>query len=365
MKTWVLLGVLACFSQIEACTAFQLKAKDGAQIYCRSMEFGFALHSDLLIVPRQTAFTGTAPNGKPGIKWKNQYGYVGMNQWIAKKLVCDGMNEKGLVVGMLYLPGYAQYEPPDDARKTQTLGPWEVGSYLLGTCSTVEEAKAALSKVVVAQEPFPGMKDFVLPLHFYIGDKNGKVLIVEYIKGKRQEYDNPLGVLTNSPPFDWHLANLGNFVNLSSINVPEVELSNFEVPSLGQGSGMLGLPGDYTPPSRFIKAAFFSKWATEQKTAEETVRLGFHVLNTFDIFQGIIKETSKQNPAKVKNSDTTEWVIVHDRTNLRTYFRSYNSLRIQMVDLKKIDFLAKELRIAELSKEFQVEDETNKLKSFK
>lgn len=353
---------LFAFNQVNACTAFQLQSQDGARIYCRSLEFGFTLDSNLLIVPRGTEFTGTAPNKQPGLRWNVKYGHVGMNQSIAKTLVSDGMNEKGLIVGALYLPGYAQYEKADNSTNNRTIGSWEVISFLLATCATVDEVKKALSNTVVAQEPFL-LPNFVLPLHYYVTDSSGSTIIVEYVNGKRNVYESHLGILTNSPPFDWQQINLSNYVNLSPINVPQLNLQKFEVQSFGQGSGLLGLPGDYTPPSRFVRAALYSKWAFPGKSAEDTVNLGFHILNTFDIFSGIIRTPNNDanlspEAKKSMHAENTEWVVVHDRTNLKTYFRSYESLAIQMVDLKKIDFAQPGFRQVALRKDFAVDDAT-------
>jgi len=97
---------------------------------------------------------------------------------------------------------------------------------------------------------------------------------------------------------------------------------------------MLGIPGDYTPPSRFVRVALFSHWASAGTTASETVNAGFHVLNTFDIFKGAVRS----NNTAGSEMDVTEWAVAHDRTNLKTYVRTYGGLTIQMVDLKKIDF---------------------------
>jgi choloylglycine hydrolase len=346
----VLLTFLAN-QKLPACTAFQLQSLDKSWVYFRSMEFGFPFHSQAIIVPRGTEFAGTTPDGKSGgMKWSAQYGFVGMNVNIAPNIVADGMNEKGLVVGMLYLPGYSEYLPANEAKNPETIGSWEVANYLLSKCATVAEAKAALEKdVYVTQEIFPPFKR-LLPVHFYIADASGAVVIAEYVGGKLRLHDNPIGILTNSPPFDWQTINLGNFVNLSPVNVPQVNLKNFSVQNYGQGSGLIGLPGDFTPPSRFVRATVFSESATPQPTALETVNEGFHVLNTFDIFAGAIRSNtanqtantkgflSSSGPAKIVNTDTTEWVVGHDRTNLRTYIRTYEGLQIEMIDLKKIDF---------------------------
>src|ERR1017187_104922 len=305
----IVLAYTVLATQSFACTAFQLTSGDGSKIYFRSMEFGFPFHSNVLIIPRGAQYTGATPDGKPGLKWIAKYGAVGLNADVAPKCITDGMNEKGLVVGM---------------------------PYLLTTGATVEEAKQVLTseKVYIAQQIFPPFKA-QLPVHFYIGDASGAVVIAEYVNGKLNLHDDPLGVLTNSPPFNWQMTNLSNYVNLSPVNVPELNLANnLDIQNFGQGSGMLGIPGDYTPPSRFVRVALFSHWVSAGKTVSETVNAGFHVLNTFDIFKGAVR-SSKTSGSEM---DVTEWAVAHDRTNLKTYVRTYGGLTIQMVDLKKIDF---------------------------
>jgi choloylglycine hydrolase len=372
-----LAGLLACVTvsipnPAWACTAFQLKSNDGAQIYFRSMEFGYPFNSKVLIVPRGTEYTGTAPGGKPGKKWGVKYGFVGLNVDVLPTVVADGQNEKGLAIGMLYLPGYAEFQAADAAPADKSLGSWEVPNYLLANCATVEEAVAALQNdVYVAQQEFVPFKE-VLPVHWWIGDASGKVVIAEYVGGKLNIHDAPLGTLTNSPPYDWQEINVSNYVDLSPVNVPERKLGQFTAVNYGQGSGAIGLPGDLSPPSRFIRASLFSHWATPGDTAPETVNLGFHLLNTFDIFNGAIQtNTADQTPntkeflsssgkPKVVNTDTTEWAVSHDRTNLKTYIRTYNGLEIQMVDLKAIDFTQPGARVIELQNDFVPEDITAK-----
>lgn len=354
---------------LDACTAFQLQSQEGASIYCRSMEFGYDLQSKLLIVPRGMDYVGTAPDNQKGMTWKSKYGFVGLNQSISPTFVVDGMNERGLVVGVLYLPRFAEYEKPDIKRKDKTLGAWELATYLLGTCGSLDEVKSALKQVLVAEQSIPEINRS-LPLHFYVGDNQGNVLIVEYLKGQRHEYDNPVGVLTNAPSFDWHMNNLSNFVNLSPTNVPAINLKKGKIQGVGQGSGLLGIPGDYTPPSRFVRATLFSQWATLQKSAVETVRLGFHILNTFDIFEGIIRSDNsaaevKNNTSNMKEVETTQWIVVHDRTNFKTYFRGYDSLQIQMVDFRKLNFTQPGFQQIDIQSDFIAEDVTNKVKDMK
>ena len=370
----VALVALSIHNPASACTAFQLKSNDGAQIYFRSMEFGYPFNSKMLIVPRGTEYTGTAPVGQPGKKWTTKYGYVGLNVDVLPTVVADGQNEKGLAIGMLYLPGYAEFQAADTAPADNTLASWEVPNYLLANCATVEEAVVALKNdVYVAQQEFVPFKE-VLPVHWWIGDASGKVVIAEYIDGRLNIHDAPLGTLTNSPPYYWQEINVSNYVDLSPVNVPERKLGQFTAVNYGQGSGAIGLPGDLSPPSRFIRASLFSHWATPGDTAEETVNLGFHILNTFDIFNGAIQTNTADQTANTKgflsaggkpklvNTDTTEWAVSHDRTNLKTYVRTYNGLVIQSVDLKAIDFDQPGPRVIELQSDFTPEDITSKAK---
>ena len=225
-----------------------------------------------------------------------------------------------------------------------------MATYLLTTCASVDEARAALTdgSVYVSDAEFTPFGQ-ILPVHYYVTDASGAVLIAEYVGGKLQLHDDPFGILTN----------LLNFVNLSPVNVPNSEIDGRRIEGFGQGSGALGLPGDFTPPSRFVRAALFSHWSTPGATAAETVLAGFHVLNTFDIFAGAIRANSANLPAsgeafldsktpQIVNTDTTEWTLAHDRTNLRTYMRTYESLAIEMIDLKQIDFSQPGLRQVEL-----------------
>ena len=157
--------------------------------------------------------------------------------------------------------------------------------YLLGTCADVKEAVGAAAAVRVGAVIQKNM-GFVPPCHYIVHDAAGQCVVLEYIDGELKVHDDPLGVVTNSPTFDWHVTNLRNYVNLSVTNVPPVELAGIKFLGLGQGSGMLGLPGDFTPPSRFVRAVAFSRrpcpW---QRPAKASCKRSI-ILNQFDIPKG-------------------------------------------------------------------------------
>src|SRR5262249_19804198 len=151
--------------------------------------------------------------------------------------------------------------------------------------------KSALGQVVVWGEPVPQLGAFS-PLHFSIHDASGKSIVVEYVGGRMQVYDNVVGVLTNSPVYPWHIENLPNYVNLTAANAAPVKLGTATYAGTGKGSGLHGLPGDPTPPSRFVMAAATSFLADRPKDAAAALILAEHLINRVDIPKGLVRDYS-------------------------------------------------------------------------
>ena len=168
----------------------------------------------------------------------------------------------------------------------------DMAAYVLTTCATVAEAVAAIESVVVWAAPIPviGVPLFHLVLH----DGSGAAAVVEWLGGTRQVYENPIGVATNSPPFDWHLINLRNYVNQTPTDVSPVTVEGTALTPIGQGSGMLGLPGDFTPPSRFVRALAFAATARRPATAATGAGTVMHLLSSFDITNGVIRDPAPE-----------------------------------------------------------------------
>jgi len=339
---------------ITACTGIRVKPQDGSIISGRTMEFAANIRSNVVVIPRATDGIGTTPGGKPGLHWKSKYGSVGANAFDVA-LIIDGLNEKGLGVAIFYFPDYAKYQEVKDDAIDKTIAPWEVPTYLLATCANTEEAVQAVQNIRVGEVVEPNL-GYVPPCHYIVNDAAGRCVVLEYVNGKLNVHDNPLGVITNSPSFDWHITNLCNYVNLSVNNVPSVDVAGIKLGGLGQGSGMLGLPGDFTPPSRFIRAVAFSQSALPAATAHEGVLQAFHILNQFDIPKGAARGT---NGGKTM-ADYTLWTSVSDLTNSRYHFRTFDNSRIRMIDLKKMDLDAKAVKTVSMAGEEQIEDLSGK-----
>lgn len=320
------------------CTCFRVKAKDNSVVIGRTMEFGIDLQSKITVFPRGYHFQAQGPEGKPGHSWEGKYGFVGMDAF-GMPLVADGLNEKGLYVGDLYLPGFAEYQDVSAGDEGKAMSQLDVAGYLLSNCATVDEAKDAIQQVLVFGLYVDQIKA-APPVHYAVHDAAGNSVVFEYLDKKLVIRDNPVGVLTNSPSFDWHLTNLGNYVNLSATNVPDLKLAGDDVKAIGQGSGMLGLPGDATPPSRFVRAVALTQSAVKPENGEEAVKTAFHIINNFDIPKGFAREVKDGNTYY----DYTSWLTIADLSQKQYYYRGYDNVKFHRVSLDNIDFAAQDIK---------------------
>lgn len=325
-------------SSAFACTGLQVKAIDGTFVNGRTVEFGISLDLTGLVVPRGYTFKGTLPNGNIGLIYQSKYAVIGMNAF-GSPAILDGVNEKGLAAGAFYFPGYAGYATITKENSNRALAPTEFVNWVLTQFASVEEVKQSLQAVVIAPTP---MKDWggVPPFHFIVYDRAGKSVVIEPVNGELRLYDNAIGVITNSPTFDWHMTNLSNYLNLTPMNIPSKEIDGVALKQFGQGSGLHGLPGDFTPPSRFIRAAIFSNTAIPVESTSEAVLQVFHLLNQFDIPNGAVRAQEGNKIA----TDITIVTTVKDTQHSKYYFKTYHDQGIKLMNLKSFDVNAKKLK---------------------
>lgn len=335
MRYLLALLVILVSPKLCACTGIKLVAKDGSIIHGRTLEFGVPLDTSIAVVPRGYRFIGTTTQGV-GLAYTTKYAAVGTAVFESLEIT-DGLNEKGLSVGTFYFPGYAEYAAVNEENRTMALSPLEFPNWVVTQFATVAEVKAALSKVVIAEVPVKGWGERAPPFHYIVYDKTGNCIVIEPIKGKLVSYENKLGVLTNSPTFDWQVTNLQNYINLKPENAAPLQLNGVKLSSFGQGSGLLGLPGDFSPPSRFVRAALFSSYALPADNAEACVFQVFHILNQFDIPYGAVRPQKRGDGF----ADYTMATCVRDSQALKYYFKTYDNQGIRVVDLMQFDLNAK------------------------
>lgn len=332
LSTFLLATASLSASQIpiDACTGITLKSKEGTTVAARTIEWAASvMNTFYVIVPHNQMIQSLTPNGEDGMKFISKHGYVGLAVE-QKEFIVEGINEKGLSAGLFYFPNYGKYQPFDEAHKDKSLADFQVVSYVLGECSTIEEVKEALQKVrIINIDPRSST------VHWRFTEASGRQIVLEIVDEVMHFYDNPLGVLTNSPGLEWHWDNLNNYLNLTPGTVNEHPFGALNLKPFGGGSGMLGLPGDVTPPSRFIRAAFYQITAPVQATTAQTVFQAFHILNNFDIPVGIQFPWGKA-PTDVPSA--TQFTAVSDTQGCILYYRTMYNSNIRCIDLKTIDF---------------------------
>ena len=188
-----------------------------------------------------------------------------------------------------------------------------------------------------------------------------KSIVIEPVDSSLKVYDNTLGSITNSPSFDWHLTNLNNYINLNPKNVEEDSIGKLKLKSFGQGTGMLGLPGDFTPPSRFVRATFYSQASIPAANSEAAVKEAFHILNQFDIPKGTVKEVNGPK----STFDYTMLTTVKDPTTLKYYYRSYENQNIECIDLKTFNLRASEIKAMKIDSKQKIRNASEDLKQLK
>lgn len=325
-------AIVSSFSQnVVACTGITLRTISGSTVTARTIEWaGNDLESKYSIVPRGYSQRSFTPDGKKdGMMFTAKYGYVGLAVEQAE-FVVEGVNEAGLAAGLFYFPGYGEYETYSETNKENTVSDLQLVSWILSNFKSINEVKNAIYGIhVVTIDPRGST------VHWRITEPGGRQVVVEIVGKQVRFYENKLGVLTNSPGFDWHITNLNNYTNLFAGPIYTREVGDLTLTAFGGGGGLHGIPGDMTPPSRFVRAAFFQATAPKLATPEKTVMQAFHILNNFDIPTGIQFSEVQKVP---DIPSATQWTVATDIANRRIYYRTMHNSTIRCFDLKAINF---------------------------
>lgn len=258
------------------CTAASYRTK--GFYFGRTLDYEFSYGDEVTVTPRRYPFLFRCAD-----ELRQHYAMIGMAHVEGDyPLYYDAVNEKGLGMASLNFVGNAEYHPPRQDRDNVT--PFEFIPWILGQCATLEEAKVLLERINLVDIPFSD----TLPLarqHWLIADRTG-ALTVESVADGLRVYDNPVGVLTNNPPFDQQMFCLNNYRNLSA-STPENHFSK-ELPLqvYSRGMGGLGLPGDLSSQSRFVRVAFVKMNSLSGTSEEESVNQFFHILGSVEQQRG-------------------------------------------------------------------------------
>lgn len=304
------------------CTAMTIQTLQGDVYFGRTMDFSYPLDPELYIVPRGYKWSNLLNTHKI----RNQYRIMGIGQDISPVIFADGVNEMGFSAAVLYFPGYAKYDPiiPKETPRF-SLAAVEVVNFLLGLCASVEQAASMLRtvRIVGVEDAVTGS---VAPLHWMIADKTGRCMVIEKMEDGLHLIDNPIGVLSNSPDFLWHMTNLRNYMDITPFQQEEQIWGTLRLTPFGQGAGTFGLPGDYTPPSRFVRTAYQKSHIPLPSNQEEAICACFHIMESVTIPKGIVM-TDRQT------ADYTQYTSFISLSSQEYFFRTYENSQITSAKL--------------------------------
>ena len=322
---------LAVEKESDACTGIALPSSDGGNVVARTVEWAATpMQCGYVVCPKKHRQQSYTPDGANGLVYEAKYGYVGIYTEY-EPFVVEGVNETGLSAGLFFFPDYGEYAAYKPEENAKTLCDMQFVSWVLSQFSSIDELKKALQSVNLVT-----LNHKIGSVHWRITQPDGQMAVLEVVGGVPHFYDNELGVFTNSPGFPWHMTNLNNYVNLRPGSAANYQLNtDILLMPLGHGSGMLGLPGDFTAPSRFVRAAFFVATSPLWKTSWDAVQQAFHILNNFDIPIGSQFEKG-QAPEGMQSA--TQFTAATDQKEMRFYYRTAYNSNIRCIDLKAIDF---------------------------
>lgn len=261
------------------CTAVTYKTRD--HYFGRNLDLEYSYQESVTVTPRNFPF-----QFRRETSMDSHYAMIGMATVIdGFPLYYEATNEKGLSVAGLNFPGNAVYLPEQPGMKN--VAPFEFIPYLLGQCTTVAEVKKHLTNLNLVNIPFSDQLP-LSPLHWFIADREQSIT-VEPMEDGLHIYDNPVGVLTNNPPFDYHLYNLRNYLNVSIDPAVSRFSESFDMEPYSNGMGGIGLPGDFSSASRFVKAAFVKLNSLSGESESESVSQFFHILSSVAMPRGCVR----------------------------------------------------------------------------
>lgn len=303
------------------CTAVSYKTKD--HYFGRNLDLEYSYRETITITPRNYVFPF-----RKAEKLKNHFAMIGMAYVLEDyPLYYDATNEKGLSAAGLNFPENADYKPICEGKDNIT--PFELIPWILCQCATVSEVKKLLSQINILKEDF-SQELPLSPLHWIISDSEHSVTL-EPVKSGIKIYDNPVGVLTNNPTFDYHMFNLNNYMSLKN-DEPENTFSQkhteLKLNKYSRGMGAIGLPGDASSMSRFVRATFVKLNSVSGDSESESISQFFHILKSVEMQRGCVRLDSNLYEITIYSSccNTTRGIY---------YYSTYDNNRICAVDMHK------------------------------
>ena len=339
--------VAASISNAVACTVLSIRDAKGNVYQGRTNEFAGELPDRLTYWPAGTPMESVTPTGAQGKTFTTKYAILGVTlKGITANAKQDTVHEAVNDQGMSFTTNaYTSNNPPVvNATPDKVLSVMDVGAWALGNFQNVAQVKQALEnqEVAIWLPKLPSLGNLPAPIHFALYDKTGGAIVIEFTDGKTNVYDNPVAVMTNSPPFPWQLQNMDNYAYLTNVDKNTGKFNNLQVTSIDSGDNTAGLPGIETSAGRFVKAAYYSNFAYKAKTPDQALITLSHVMNNFDrpkkISIDLPGTASKAEAfaAKRVTSEDTYFTVMNDLSRNQYFIRTINSINFTKFDLHKL-----------------------------
>lgn len=331
---------------VMACTVLITHDANGATYQGRTNEYAGMQPDRLTYFPAGSKIESMKPNGQAGLAFETKYGILaatlyGMVPGAKQDFVHEGVNDQGMTFTVNALMGNRSAQL--DANTPNVLAATDMGTWALGNFQNVSQVKQALqsNQINVWLPKIPSMANLETPVHYALFDKSGAGIVIEFLNGQVQVYDNQVGVMTNNPPFPWHLENLNNYAQLTNVDKNFGQFGNVKVAAPDSGNALANLPGSETSPGRFIKAAFYSTYIEKAKTPQMAILNLAHVMNNFDrpinITIDLPGTGSKAEGASSKPaSEATYFTVLNDLNNHKFYIRTIYAMNFSSFDLAKL-----------------------------
>lgn len=299
------------------CTAITLKSQQGETFFGRNMDFSYEIEPHLYIVPRDYQWD----NALNGGEIRNSYRFMGVGQELNGLLAFfDGVNEMGFAAATLYFAGYAAYDIPPEPQAREQVASFDFLHYILGKCASVKDLAVILKNLAIVGQEDP-VTGTVAPLHWIAADRSGECVVIELTERGREVFYNPIGVMTNSPDFQWHMTNLRNYMEADPRQKDEAWWGNVRLTPFGQAGGTQPLPGGYTSPERFVRTAYLKTHIPMPQSSEEAVVSCFHVMESVTVPKGAV--ITSRNAY-----DYTKYTAFINTNTCEYFFKTYDNIQV-------------------------------------
>lgn len=306
------------------CTAITLQSIQNENFFGRTMDFSYPIEPGLYVIPQNYEWHSLATMKK----YTNKYSFIAIGQETDDMLgFFDGINEKGFSAAALYFADYAYYDLP--VKNKEPVASLDFLHYILGRCSSIDDLKFLLKNINIVGVADP-VTHSAAPLHWMATDRSGKSVVIEQTKAGLKLINNPLGVMSNSPDFHWHMTNLRNYIDITTVQEEEVHWGNVSLTPFGQAGGTTNLPGGFTSPERFVRTTFLKTHSLIPKNRTETVMSCFHILNSVFIPKGIVLTNRG-------TYDYTKYIAFMNTNTCEYYFKTYENNQILKASLWDYD----------------------------